>query len=98
VAPAVGRFFVAGPTMFPGTPDPAASVVIPLGRGEERLGTDFSLQAVPVARVSGKVTGPDGLPSHEAMVICSPKNPSQLFGGGSVPIFQPGPDGAFACQ
>jgi hypothetical protein len=60
--PPPARVFTYAPTMFPGTADAAGGVIITIGRGEERLGVDFAMQLVPVSRVSGKVTGPDGQP------------------------------------
>jgi hypothetical protein len=96
-APPPARAFTAAPTMFPGTTDASGGVVITLGRGEERSVVDFAVQAVPVARVTGIVLGPDGRPAPNAMVLCTVKNPSLVLPPSGVPISMTATDGAFAC-
>jgi hypothetical protein len=93
-APTPGRTITYAPTIFPGVVDPNAAVPVVLARGEERLGVDFSLQSVPVARVSGVVTGPDGKPAARVIVQGVPKrqNLSPEFGFSSTFT---GPDGRF---
>jgi hypothetical protein len=66
-------------TVFPGTADLAAAVVISLSRGEERTGLDFTIQNVPVARVSGVVTDADGRPAPAVYVQRLPRQPSLIF-------------------
>jgi hypothetical protein len=67
------------PTFFPGTADPAAAVPIALEKGQERLGIDLALQYVPLARITGVVTGIDGRPFAGATVLRMPKRPNPLF-------------------
>jgi protocatechuate 3,4-dioxygenase beta subunit len=94
--PPPARVFTFAPTMFPGTRC-AAGVIITLGRGEERLGVDFTMQFVPVSRVSGVVTGPDGQPVPDIVVFCSAKNPSPMLPPSGLPISRTRPDGSFVC-
>jgi protocatechuate 3,4-dioxygenase beta subunit len=96
-APSRPRSIVPAPTIFPGTTDAAAGVVIALARGEERLGVNFALQYVPVARVTGTVIGTDGRPAPNAMVLCTTKNPSAVLPPSGVPISMTAADGVFAC-
>ena len=95
--PPQARAFTYAPTMFPGTAEAAAGVVITLGRGEERLGLDFALQFVPVARVTGVVTGPDGRPVPDVVVFCSVKGANSLLPSSGVPISRVAADGSFSC-
>lgn len=46
---------------YPGTPVPSQSVVIPLGRAEERTGVDFQLQYVPMSTIRGSVIAPSNM-------------------------------------
>jgi protocatechuate 3,4-dioxygenase beta subunit len=45
---------------YPGTRDVSGAMSVSVGVGEERSGIDFHLQLVPIGRISGLVTGPDG--------------------------------------
>lgn len=94
-APRPGRSFTYAPTIFPGTADAAIAVPIVLARGEERLGVDFALQYVPVAKVTGFVTGPAGKPASNVTVRYSFKQPNQ-FTTNSLTSTRTGPDGGFA--
>lgn len=96
--PPPARAFTYAPTMFPGTTNASAGAVITLGRGEERLGVDFSLQFVPVARVSGIVIGPDGQPASGVLVLCATKDANPMLPPSGVPISRPSADGSFACS
>ena len=80
-APGLGRPVTYAPTYFPGTADFTAATPISLGANEERLNIDFIAQAVPVASISGQVTGPDGQPPRNAVVTMQPIAPA---GGASV--------------
>ena len=51
------------PIYYPGTLRVASATSVTLGISEERSGLDVQLQAVPLARVSGSVIGPDGGPA-----------------------------------
>jgi hypothetical protein len=68
-SPPVARPFALAPTLYPGTVDETSATPIALMPGEERLGVDLALQRVPVARVSGTVTGMDGKPVAGANVL-----------------------------
>ncbi len=68
---------------------------IVLARGEERLGVDFALQYVPLSRVTGLVTGPDGKPAPNVTVRYSFKQPNQ-FTTNMLTSARTGPDGGFA--
>ncbi len=48
------------PVYYPGTPLSGTATAITLNVGEERLGVDFQLQLVPMARVEGIVVFPGG--------------------------------------
>ena len=65
-APAVagadeGRAIGYATVFYPGTPVPAQSVVIPLGRAEERNGVDFQLQYVPMSTIRGSIIAPPSM-------------------------------------
>jgi len=61
-APDPGPSLAYGRTYFPGTTDESAARLVTLARGEERAGVDFSMRLQPVARIEGRVVGPDGQP------------------------------------
>jgi uncharacterized protein (DUF2141 family) len=46
---------------YPGTPVPSQSLMIPLGRAEERIGVDFQLQYVPMSTIRGSLIGPGNM-------------------------------------
>jgi len=71
--PLGGKHMANAPTYYPGTALAEQAVTIPLGRGEERTGIDFSVQYSPIARVSGVVVGADGQPVAGARVIVAPR-------------------------
>ena len=48
------------PVFYPGTTIAGSATSVPLGIGEERLGVDFQLQLVAMARVEGTVVYPAG--------------------------------------
>ncbi len=62
VPPPQGRPFTYAPTLFPGTVNETVAAAVKLEAGEEKLGVDFALQYVPVSKISGTLTGPDGSP------------------------------------
>jgi len=93
-APAAGRPYTRAPTLFPGVANEAAASPIALARGEERTGVDFPLQDVPVARLSGTVTGPDGR-SVEGVVIERTVKTRPRFLSAYTEATRSGPDGAF---
>jgi hypothetical protein len=91
--PPGGRATTFAQTLFPGTTDPSAATVVDLGRGEERLGVDFTLRLVPVASIRGVVLGPDGRPAPGAQVRRTaglpPFGETDLIGARTLP------DGSF---
>jgi len=93
--PPVGRAFNYAPTIFPGTADASAATPIVLARGEERLGLDFSPLYVPITRVAGIVTLPDGRPADGVTVIATPKQVGPFTEASMFPT-RTGPDGRFA--
>ena len=54
---------------YPAAPVPARAAVVQLGSGEERGGMDFERVALPAARVTGTVTGPDGAAPNQAVML-----------------------------
>jgi uncharacterized protein (DUF2141 family) len=48
---------------YPGTPVMSQSVMIPLGRGEERTGIDFQLQYLPMSTIRGSIIAPSNMMS-----------------------------------
>ena len=79
--PAVRRGFA--PMYFPGLPQAAQAERIVLGPGEERAGVDFSLQVVPLAQLTGIVTGPTGPVSGAAIRFTEIDQPPG-YGGRTV--------------
>ena len=55
-----GRPLAFATMFFPNSPVSTRATVITVASGEERAGVDFQLHAVPVSRLSGTATGPDG--------------------------------------
>lgn len=48
---------------YPGTPVMSQSLMIPLGKGEERTGIDFQLQYVPMSTIRGSIITPSNMMS-----------------------------------
>lgn len=65
--PPTGRPVTYAASYYPGTSDVSDASLITVGPGEERQGIDFSIQLIPTATISGRISGPDGQP---------PKNPA----------------------
>ncbi len=57
------------PVYYPGTTTAASGTPVALGVGEERLGVDFQLQLVPLARVEGMVVTPSGQPDAQVVLV-----------------------------
>jgi hypothetical protein len=65
----------------PGTPDPSQAQPIVVGPGEARENVDVRVGFVPVARVAGVVTRPDGAPASRAVVVMTAReSPVSLEG------------------
>lgn len=60
------------PTYFPGVTSVNEARPVAVGLGQESLDNDFSLQLIHVARVTGRVTNPDGSPSTSGTVTLMP--------------------------
>ena len=56
------------PVYYAGTTAPANATTVSVGIGEEKVGIDFSLQLVPVARVEGVVVTATGEPAQNIQV------------------------------
>jgi hypothetical protein len=61
------------PTYFPGVPSINEAKPIALGLSQELLGVDFHLQLVRTARISGRVTNPDGTPTTRGNISLAPE-------------------------
>jgi hypothetical protein len=86
---------LAYPTVFyPAGDDPASAVTIDLGPGEERAGVSFRLKPVPVARVSGRVEGPDG-PVEGLMLRLLREGAADFGAGAETAVTVSAPDGSF---
>jgi protocatechuate 3,4-dioxygenase beta subunit len=57
------------PVYYPGTTVASDGTPVPLAAAEERLGVDFQLQLVPLARVEGTVVTPSGRPNVQVLLI-----------------------------
>jgi hypothetical protein len=86
--PSTGR----APIYFPGTPRSSGANVVPLGLSEEKSGIDIGLQVVPLAAVSGTVTGAIA-PPRNTRVFLIEDSPVQGLGTKTARI---GPDGSFS--
>lgn len=68
--PALPRTAVTyAPVYFPGTATVASASLVAVGRGEERLGVDITVEYVPVARVSGFAVFPDAAGANLDVLI-----------------------------
>ncbi|HVH25800.1 MAG TPA: carboxypeptidase-like regulatory domain-containing protein [Vicinamibacterales bacterium] len=56
------------PTYFPGVPSVEEAQAVTVGLGQTASGIDFALQLVRVARISGRVSNPDGSPTTRGNV------------------------------
>lgn len=55
-----GRPLAFGTMFFPNSPVSTRATVVTVTSGEEHAGVDFQLHAVPVSKLSGTATGPEG--------------------------------------
>lgn len=62
-------------SFYPGVGQAGVASAITLGPGEERPGVDFSLQVVPIARVSGTVMSPTGPVSGASVQLVDSSQP-----------------------
>lgn len=86
--PVGGRPEAYAPTYFPNSVDMPSAQLVEVAAGLDTAGIDIRLQKVPIARVSGRVVGPDGqAPSNFQLRVL----PTE-FSGESV---RTGPGGAF---
>lgn len=56
------------PVYYPGTTLPGGAAQVTVGIGEEKMGIDFSLQLVPIARIEGIVVTGGGEPAQSIQV------------------------------
>ncbi len=86
---------LAYPTVFyPSADAPEAAVPITLDPGAERAGVSFKLDAVPTARVSGRVEGPDG--PVPGLLLRLVRDGAADFGmGAETAVTISAPDGSF---
>lgn len=68
------------PTYFPGVSTVNEARPIALGLSQEALDNDFSLQLIRVAKVSGRVTNPDGSPTTAGQVSLLPDGSAERGG------------------
>jgi hypothetical protein len=94
--PPAGNFGYA-PTMYPGTTDTAAGVVISLAAGEVKAGVEFALQFLPVARVSGSISMSNGEQAIGGIVACLPRDPERSLAPLGLPTSRVTPEGTFSC-
>jgi hypothetical protein len=80
------------PVYYPGTTVAASAASIALGVGEEKLGVDFQLQVVPVARIEGTVVGPVE-PQNVQVTLINTADAVSGIGNSST---RPGRDSHFA--
>jgi hypothetical protein len=73
------------PVFHPGVTDISAAGTIALGLSEERRGVDITIQYVPTATVSGKVTNPAGtLPQPLRITLVPTGAPPELLAGAGL--------------
>ena len=60
------------PTYFPGVPSLNEAKAITLALAQELVGIDFNLQLVRTARITGRVTNPDGTPTTRGTINLTP--------------------------
>jgi Carboxypeptidase regulatory-like domain len=86
---------VAGyaPVYYPGTATASGAASLTLGIGEEKLGVDFQLQVVAVARIEGTVISPSGVePQNVQVMLINTGDDVAGIGNNSA---RPGRDGRF---
>ena len=80
-----------GPVYFPGTTDYSEAQTVTVTVGEERSGVDFRLRPVPIGRIVGAVTGPNGPVSGVEVKLINRGQPPGLH----VRTIRAGKDGRF---
>jgi hypothetical protein len=89
------------PIFHPGTANGALAATVTVLPGEERTGIDIRLDLVPMARIDGTVTSPDGRALAPGMqVVLTPLGPSapweEYGGAGRLAPQTPDSEGRFA--
>lgn len=82
------------PTYYPGVTSAAEAARVTVGLGQEAGSVDFQLQLVPMARLSGYASNPDGSPLAGGVVIVVPDESGAAARGASI-TGRVGADGAF---
>lgn len=73
------------PVFHPGVTDIAAASTVSLGLSEERGGADITIQFVPTATVSGKITDPSGVLPRMLSISLVPAGPqTELLNGAGL--------------
>jgi hypothetical protein len=83
-APAAKTRVNYAPVFHPGVTDIAGAATIALGLSEERSGADITIQYVPTATITGKITDPSGVLPQRIQVTLGPTGPNteMLAGAG----------------
>jgi hypothetical protein len=71
--PPAGRTVAYAPVFYPGTTDAGSALTVSVAVGEERSGIGFALQAVPTARIAGRIVDANGQPVTSAAVGLYPR-------------------------
>ena len=74
------------PTYFPGTPNGGEAQKISVAAGQEAQNTDFALQPVKLAKISGTVMSSEGKPVEGSLINAMPRSPdpaSMMMAGAS---------------
>jgi hypothetical protein len=69
------------PTYFPGVPSADEAKAVTVGLGQEAVGINFNLLLVRTARISGRVTNPDGSPTAGGNVNLTSESGRAPIGG-----------------
>ena len=95
--PAGQRTYSFSQVYYPGTAVAAEAAKVTVATGEERSGLDFTVAAVPTARVTGVVTGSDGQPARDVQISMVPVGPplTLVAGTGATGPSRTGADGSF---
>jgi len=91
-----GRAVGFAPIFYPGTPRSSEATAVTVRAGQEVLNIDMALRLVPMARIEGTVSGPDGQPAAGVTMLLLPEDqegPAGLISLTAMP--RTAPDGTF---
>jgi len=86
------------PVFHPGVTDIAAAATVSLGLSEERGGADITIQFVPTATISGRITDPSGVLPQTLRITLAPAGPNtEMLAGAGIrgAVATPRPDGTY---